>query len=182
MTLRQRIDRWRASKGYGVHAPLAFRLATTVVRAPKDAVYYGEERLQAFPGLGGRLLERATLLLRLTAFLQPSYVWLAPGVPDALKEAISLSGCVVRVYDGTLYPSDMPKSDFVVGYGSKINKGLIKTLMDSAKTFVWFDAPPFALAEASRVLKGGVMLEGIESMIVVQENESAPHIYGLRRF
>ena len=40
--LRSVCDRWRHSRGFGVHSPFAFRLVTEAIRPPRRYAYYAE--------------------------------------------------------------------------------------------------------------------------------------------
>lgn len=176
MTLGERFRRWRATRGYGVHSPQAFRLIGRVVRPPKNVVFYGEEQLLASRA-EMRLIRRARVLLRLVAELQPAYVWTSPGLPPLLSEAIRLAGCVVRVFDGAVFPDDYSKADLAVLYGVKPKKGELKKMMAEGKTVAAFNVSPKVMGQAEEVFSSGVLLLGTDSFIAVNTRGDAPHSY-----
>lgn len=45
--IRDFINRWRHSKGYGVHSPLGFRIVTECVRPPRGYAFYIDDVLDA---------------------------------------------------------------------------------------------------------------------------------------
>lgn len=181
MTLFEWLRRRRATKGYGVHSPLAFRLMKNVVRPPRDVRYYGEERLMVSEE-PYEIVRRARLLLRLTAELQTSYVWFSPGTPPLLTEAVLLAGGVIRVYDGELYPDELTKADMAVLYNFKIKKADLKKIMKPGKTLVAFNIRPKVAEWTEQLLQGGVLLEGVESLVAVNTPLDGAHIYRISKF
>ena len=181
MGITDRFSRWRHTKGYGVHSPLAFCLVQHVVKPSRNTIYYGEEKLDA-ADLPYKLVRRARILLRLVAELQPSSVWISPGMPELLSEAIRLAGCVIRVYDGELYPDGLSESDTVVLYNYKLKKTELRKIMVAGKSLVAFGIQSKAMSLIAGLLKGGVMLEAIESAIAVNTRDEAAHIYKILRF
>lgn len=181
MNLTELFSRWRHTKGYGVHSPLAFRLVTHVVRPRRDVIYYGEERLDA-SSLPYREIRRARILLRLVAELQPSYVWGSPDLPQIYADAIRLAGCVVRVYDGELYPDDFSKADLIVLNDFKPKKAEFRKMLAAGKSLIAFDVKPKVVEWACQLLKGGVLLEAGKSLIAVSTRDEAAHIYRISKF
>ena len=181
MTIGERFRRWRATKGYGVHSPLAFRLLGNVVKPQRNVMYYGEERLihefDSDPDL-----RRARLLLRLVAELQPSYVWKAPGLPDIYDRAVGYGGGAVRIYDGKIFPVEIRNSDLVVLHGKTPKAADIKKMMVPGKTVIGFGLKPGAVSRILAALDGGPALDGVESFIAVNRaGEEAP-VYQISKF
>lgn len=182
LTLGERFRRWRATKGYGVHSPLAYRLVKHVVRPPRDVVYYGEETLSATgasQGAAPREVARARMLLRLVAEMQPAYVWTSPGVPDLYLEAIRLAGGAIRLYQGDLFPDDFDKADMVVLGKPAPAKARLQKVMAPGKTLVGFDLPEKTAGQIASLMSGGVLLDGVGSLIAVNTSDPATHRYSL---
>lgn len=185
MRLTERFRRWRATRGYGVHSPLAYRLVTDAMRPPRDVAFYGEERLEEFAdakGLPRRELRRARLLLRLTAALQPSYVWVAPGVPELLREAVRLAGCAVRLYDGKTFPAELPHCDMAVTVANRLKRDRLGEFLRPGKALVGFDVPAVFTRDAEKAMTGGVVLDGAGSIVVVCTADAALHKYNISPF
>lgn len=184
MRLSERFRRWRAGKGYGVHSPLAFRLVRNVVRPPRDVIYYGEERLEleAPEGTPRSDVRRARLLLRLVAELQPAYVWTSPGLPDIFMEAIRLAGCVVRIFDGRVFPDGLADADMAVVDSIYIKKKDLLRFLKHGRALVGFDVPKRFFAMFGSAMQGGVMLDGSGSLIAVASPGDALHSYDVPRF
>lgn len=180
MKLTERFHRWRATKGYGVHSPLAFRLIQRVVRPPRDVVFYGEEKLEDFQ-LPRTMIRRARILLRFVAEQQPSYVWTSPGLPEIYSEAIRLAGCVIRIYDGALFPDDISKADMVVFNDGKIKKSELRKILVPGKSLIAFGVRPKVLEWTAQLLNGGIMLEAVDSMIAVCTRDEASHLYKISK-
>ena len=180
MRLSERFKRWRASKGYGVHSPLAFRIVKTVVRPGREYSYYGEERLRV--GREAPLLtRRAELLLRFVAQLQPSYVWVSPAMPEVFKEAVRLAGGVVRLYDGDVFPDDFDKADMIVLYGTALKKAQLKKLMSPGKSIVGFDLNARFLSWIPELMSGGIVLDAAGSVMAVNTGDSTVHSYKISK-
>lgn len=66
--------RWRHSKGYGVHSPLAFRIVTECVRPPRGYAFYADDLIDAkFNGLPDKKrYER--MKIRLANLIYPSHL------------------------------------------------------------------------------------------------------------
>ena len=182
MKLKERIKRWSASHGHGVHSPLAFRLIEHVVRPPRSVVYYGEERLKAMPDLAGIQLRRARMLLRLTAELQPSRVWLSPKASQSLEESVRFAGEVIRIFDGKIYPNEAESADLIVFDGGKANFKLLNRLVEAEKNVIAFGWKPRELNKVESLMKGGVLLNGVESFIMINRQGEELHKYNISKF
>lgn len=181
MTLLEHFKRWRATRGYGVHSPMAFKLLQRVVRPPRDVAFYGEEILEC-QTVPQRDIRRARMLLRLVAFLQPAYVWTSPGLPQIYVEAIRLGGGVIRIYDGEIFPDEASKADMVVCHDFRLTKKFLKKVMGAGKSLVAFGCGTSSLRNVCESLKGGVALEGLTSVIAVNTADPQAHIYRLSKF
>lgn len=186
MRLLERFNRWRASRGYGVHSPLAFRIVKNVVKPHRDVAYYGEEKLDFFAIDGKPASEkqrrRARLLLRFVAELQPAYVWMSPRLPEIYREAISNAGCVVRLFDGNVYPEELSNSDMVVVDGLRLTRKDLQKALKPGKSLIGFDIKPGMKQSVTDVLKGGVAIDAEDSVIAVSTADEAVHCYKVSRF
>lgn len=188
MTLKEWWKRWRATRGYGVHSPLAFRIVKNAVRPPRDVVYYGEERLDFFEESGKKgkkvhpdfhTLRQAKFLLRLVAELQPAYVWLSPKLPMVFREAVSLAGCVVRIFDGKLFPTELDNSDMAVLYFDRIKKKDLQKFLRPGHSLIGFGLSRSFMDSVKSAMPGGIILEGTDSIVAVATPDPAVHSYRL---
>lgn len=185
MNIGERFRRWKRSRGYGVHSPLAYRLVSQVVRPPRDYSYYGEEILEMnseSEKTDTTTVAQARLLLRLVAFIQPSYVWVSRKAPDIFTEAIKLGGSVVRIYDGEVYPDEILTADLAVIYRDKIKKSVIDRFLKPGKTLVGFELATAFVKMVERASKGGVVLEGVKGVIAVATSDPVSHNYRISSF
>lgn len=188
MKISERLRRWRASRGYGIHSPLAYRIVKYVVRPDSNVIYYGERRLEdealskASSQLTRRQVKRARLLLRLVAEIEPANVWVSPGMPQIYLDAIRLAGCVVRIYDGAVFPGEIKDADMVVADGGRISQKEFKTFMQPGRTFVGFGLRESFIRFLSVQVKGGILLEGDGSAIAVITDDGQLHQYEVSRF
>lgn len=184
MTPWEWLKRRFASRGFGVHSPLGFRLVRHVVRPSRDVAYYGEEKLEAMgfsSAVPDNTVRRAKLLLRFVAEMQPSYVWLASGLPEIYSEAVRLAGCVVRIYDGAVFPDDFVNADLVVTQAGALRKGILEKVLVARKQLVAFDVPESVRKTVENKAKG-VALEGDGSLLVVNTCDPQLHYYKVSRF
>ena len=194
MTLWEWLSRWRATRGYGVHSPLAFRLIKNVVRPASGVAYYGEAKLSPLAS-GPKEVKLAKSLLRFTAQMQPAFVWTTPEVPDIYIEAIRLAGCVVRIFDGEIFPDKINTADMIVICGlpsknrhmRKRQKGQktqgtpgkreLSRLMEDERSLFAFNMPVKEIENLAKCVKKGVVLESPDSMMAVGRKEGEAHRY-----
>lgn len=176
MSLWDWFRRWRATRGYGIHSPLAFRLATRVIRPEKGVIYYGEEKLSVAESPVKDIL-RARLLLRLVADLQPAYVWTSPGLPQIYTDAISLAGCVVRVFDGKFFPDRRNDVDMTVFAGDKVRKKDMQKFLRPGTSMIGLGIKQSLIARVPDLFKGGVVLKGKHSVIAVSTDDPQVNSY-----
>lgn len=99
--MADRYRRWRHSRGYGIHSPLAYTLVTEALYLRHGYAYYRETdpRLDAdSPGTArrARALYRLITVLR-RDFGSPLPVYLAPSAPACHRKAALLAGaCLVN--------------------------------------------------------------------------------------
>lgn len=181
MGIRERYRRWKATRGYGVHSPLAFRIVKHVIRPSRDVKYYGEERLEDSPQPFS-IIRKSRLLLRFVAEMQPAYVWTSPGLPEIFVDAIRLAGCVVRIYDGKVFPDEIDKADMIVLYKAHLAKKILDREMKRKITLIGFDLEPKMIANIRGLFKGGVLLDAVDGILLANTPGDAPHSYGIKRF
>lgn len=182
MGIAARLNRWRGSRGYGVHSPLAFSLVKHVLRPSRGVVYYGEEALMATDGLAGRELKRARILLRLVAELQPSFVWISPGASAHLQSAVRLAGEVIRIFDGSLFPDRYPEADLLVLDSFSPSPGQIAEMLATGKSLIAFNLKPEDIEKFKAANTSAIILEGVDSLIAVARPGLSPYIYNVSRF
>lgn len=78
------INRWRHTRGYGVHSPLAYRLVTECIRPNRHYRYYADDLIDTTLRKQPRAQRQARLLLRLQAQL-PGERFLILGSDKCLK-------------------------------------------------------------------------------------------------
>ena len=167
---------WKRLRGYGVHSPEAFRLVQRVVKSPGKVCYYGEEVLSTRDA-DSRLLRQARLLLRLTAYLQPAFVWTSPGIPALMTEAVSLAGEVIRIFDGKVYPDKTDEADLIVVYKKPLTKSVLDKAIAAGKSIVAFEVPEKFVETAFSRLKSGVFLEWRTGFILEPIADSEKYHY-----
>ena len=122
------IRRWRHTRGYGVHSPLAFRIVKECIRPDSHYGFYCDEYLEFEYHGDRRGLRHARLTIRLLNLLRPTHVWM----PDADKrtvEAIRMIMPKMRVAT----QKECPKTtDFIISSACSDTASLWKR-MDSQK-------------------------------------------------
>lgn len=181
MTLKEWFYRRRATRGYGVHSPLAFRIVKNVVRPPRDVRYYGEDRL-LLSDASLREIRQARMLLRFVAEMQPVTIWAGSKLPDLFIDAIRLAGGVVRIYDGKLFPEAVADADMMVAYGSGVKKEVVRKFLKPGKSVIGFSQKPSFLKGILAAPGGGVVIDGVDGVIAVATGDPVRHIYRVSRF
>lgn len=181
MRLVRLFRRWRASRGFGIHSPGAFLIIKRVIRPPKGTVFYGEENLSLRDAPVSQI-RRSRLLLRFVAERHAATVWVSPGLSEIYLEAIRLAGCVLRIYDGAVYPTEIGNVDLVVTDGYRIKKRDLVKCLSPGKSLIGFNLSPSFLKTIRTSLKGGWLLDGIDGVIAVATNDPEVHNYEISRF
>ncbi|MDE5794553.1 MAG: hypothetical protein K2I08_07525 [Muribaculaceae bacterium] len=73
------IRRWRHTRGYGVHSPLAFLIVKECVRPDRKYGFYSDAYLEFEYHEDRKGLRNAKLALRLINLLRPKRVWIPEG-------------------------------------------------------------------------------------------------------
>lgn len=85
------LKRWRNTRGFGVHSPFGYDIATRVVRPGRLYTYYGYEVINAAcerEGCSGKVRKQAKMLLRLAVLLNIDSAFLPTGVHPAFHSAL----------------------------------------------------------------------------------------------
>lgn len=151
------------------------------MRPDREVTYYGEDKLR-YADASPRQIARARMLLRFVAEVQPAYVWFSPGLPEIYREAIRYAGCVVRVFDGKVFPDGFADADMVVVDGSRLKKKDLQRFLRPGRSFAGFDLRPSFIDSIVSAMKGGVVVDGAGSLLVVSTDDSQVHSYAVSRF
>ena len=176
MRIGERIKRWRGRRGYGIHSPLAFRIVKNVVRPQRGTVYYGEEEL-LHADAPMRQIKESRLLLRFVAQLQPATVWVSSGTPEIYKEAVRRAGCVIRMFDGNIYPSEHSDADMTVLFKTRLKKKELHTVLRPGHSLIGFHLTQAFKITVRDAMKGGVVIDGVGFYIAVSTDDASLHAY-----
>lgn len=109
------IRRWRHTRGYGVHSPLAYRIVKECIRPDRRYGFYCDAYLDFEYHEDRRGLRRARMIIRLLHQLRPAYVWM----PDSDKRIVT----AIRIIMPKLRiatQKECPKgTDFIITYYRK---------------------------------------------------------------
>ena len=122
------IRRWRHTRGYGVHSPLAFRIVKECIRPDSRYGFYCDEYLEFEYHGNRRGLRHARLTIRLLNLLRPTDVWM----PDADKRIVEAIRMIMpKMLVAT--QKECPKTtDFIISSACSDTASLWKR-MDSQK-------------------------------------------------
>lgn len=73
------INRWRHTRGYGVHSPLAFRIVKECVRPDSRYGFYSDAYLDFEYHEDKKALKNARMAIRLINLLRPQRIWYPNG-------------------------------------------------------------------------------------------------------
>ena len=183
MIIKERINRWRHDRGYGVHSPLAFRIVRDVLSPQRGYSLYGYDDIASmFHGGNTRLKERrGRFLLRLGAGRQPSTVWHSSGFPKEYLESLKLAGGIIRIYDGEIFPEEMMKAEMIL-VEKKLPKDIGKILKKPGIIVVCLDVGEKNVARLAAKLDTGVMFDAVDSAMIITGSGISPMVYTVSKW
>ena len=111
-SLKDYIRRWRHTRGYGVHSPLAFSIVKECIRPDKRYGFYCDAYLDFEYHEDRRGLRRARMIIRLLNLLRPSLVWM-PDSDKRIATAIRMIMPKMRLSTHRECPKD---ADFIISF------------------------------------------------------------------
>lgn len=110
--LKEYIRRWRHTRGYGVHSPLAFSIVKECIRPDKRYGFYCDAYLdfEYHEDRSGR--RRARMIIRLLHLLRPACVWM-PDSDKRIATAIRMIMPKMRLSTHKECPKD---TDFIISF------------------------------------------------------------------
>lgn len=113
-TLLKYINRWRHTRGYGVHSPLAFRIVKDCVRPDSRYGFYSDAYLDFEYHGDKKDLKKARMAIRLINLLRPQRIWYPDG-DKRLRTALNLSFPSIPVATHKECPKN---TDFILSQNS----------------------------------------------------------------
>lgn len=108
------ISRWRHTRGYGVHSPLAFRIVKDCVRPDSKYGFYSDAYLDFEYHEDRKGLRNARMTMRLINLLRPGRIWY-PNGDKRLCTALKMSFPKIQVFTNKECPKN---TDFIISAGS----------------------------------------------------------------
>ena len=123
------IRRWRHTRGYGVHSPLAFRIVKECVRPDKKYGFYTDAYLDFEYHEERKALRYAKMTIRLINLIRPQRIW----YPNGDKRLFSgLKMSFPKLYIAT--QKECPKNiDFIICDGKNDYKKMWEKMNDTAE-------------------------------------------------
>lgn len=90
MRLSDYIARWRHTRGYGVHSPIAYRIVKECVRPDSRYGFYSDAFIDYEFRNDRKRCRNVRMLIRFVNLLNPGRVWI-PGCDNRIKTALILS-------------------------------------------------------------------------------------------
>lgn len=162
-------QRWRHTRGYGVHSPFGYQLVTRVIR-PGKVSYYGYADIDhALSGPHiGRLRREARMLLRLAAMLNPESIFLQNGAHPAYQAAVRALGTrtgIIRT------PKQAASCDMICSLGDFIPLDTLKQALSlSGHCVAIRDVPDGWADRLFETLPQGVMFTGPRNVLVINRD------------
>ncbi len=111
--LKEYIERWRHTRGYGVHSPLAYRIVKDCIRPDRKYAFYADAYLDFEYHEDRKSLKNAKMALRLINLLRPQRIWM-PEADKRLYSALKMSFTKIHITN----QKDCPKNvDFIICNG-----------------------------------------------------------------
>ena len=173
----------RNSHGFGVHSPLAVNLLRSVIRPHRNEGYYGYQtirseaystRRQGRP-CSHKDVNRACLILRLTAFLRPESVFLSSSESHLWHTAVRCADSRTPVVSHRHSAAAL----YVAGGhdATRIFMSDVSTLPEAA--FLLFDIGGDNIRILKKAMHEGVMFENGSSCLIVKRRDMQPQIYSI---
>ncbi len=108
--LKEYIERWRHTHGYGVHSPLAYRIVRDCIRPDRRYAFYSDSYLDFEYHEDRKGLKNAKMALRLINLLRPKRIWI-PGGDKRLCTALKMSFPKIQVTTQKECPKNI---DFII--------------------------------------------------------------------
>ncbi|MDE7382192.1 MAG: hypothetical protein K2N03_08740 [Muribaculaceae bacterium] len=197
--------RWRHTRGFGVHSPLAYQCVRRVLIPGRGYSWYAYEDIEIaletlpataqLPGEENRLRQKGRFALRLADFCRPSFVVAHPGVSSVVLAGIRGGGYRIAADNGEAEKrSDTEKwhedRGLTEGRGlhiieNKIGDEAWGNILRNGSDILYFSDNSRNIAIVSQLIKafmssccrGGVMIEGRKMLILMQRSEMALHEY-----
>ncbi|MDE5872145.1 MAG: hypothetical protein K2H22_09415, partial [Muribaculaceae bacterium] len=114
---RKAIRRWRHTRGYGVHSPLAFSIMKECIRPDRRYGFYCDAYLDFEYHEDRRGLRRARMIIRLLNLSRPKHLWM----PDADKRIVTAIRMIMPKMRLATH-KDCPKdTDFIISFNRHDN-------------------------------------------------------------
>ena len=113
--LKDWIRRWRHTRGYGVHSPLAFRIVKECIRPDERYGFYCDPYLDFEYHEDRRGLRRARMIIRLLHLLRPAHVWM----PDADKRIVTAIRMIMPKLRMATHKECPKDTDFIIAFDRK---------------------------------------------------------------
>lgn len=165
MGLTAVIQRYRHSRGFGVHSPFGYEIVTRCVR-PVGLAWYGYEEIDACESEGAdrKTLREARLLLRLFTMMKPRHVFIPESADDVYRVALA-------AYDSRAVAENRAEEacrcEAVCSIGESIGLEILaRVVMMPGHWLAVKDVPSGWADKLFDVLPEGMMLEGPANMLV----------------
>ncbi|MDE6668106.1 MAG: hypothetical protein K2K26_00315 [Muribaculaceae bacterium] len=165
----KRLNRWRHSRGFGVHSPYAYQLVCEIVRPDPRYGYYGYHDIEravmeahVSSSTETRFIRRACLLLRCVANLRPASVWLPPSSASCMTVAVAKGGScrlTAQVKDCELMVLSEPKAEDI--------DSMKRHITTHGHSLLVFGAGVGLATELSKVMTDGLILYGLSTLLAV---------------
>lgn len=121
------INRWRHTRGYGVHSPLAFRIVKECVRPDSKYGFYSDAYLDFEFHEDRKGLRNARMAIRLVNLLQPRRIWY-PNGDKRLCTALKMSFPSIHLATQKECPKN---ADFIINSDCRNIKSRWEKMYDS---------------------------------------------------
>ncbi len=149
--LKEYINRWRHTRGYGVHSPLAFRIVKDCIMPDSRYGFYSDAYLDFEYHEDRKGLRNARMAIRLVNLLRPKRIWY-PNGDKRLCTALKMSFPKIYLATQKVCPKNI---DFIISpepsdFWSKMDGMeecgmLVFAEMEESKTNDFFNPPTLSL-------------------------------------
>lgn len=171
------ITRWRHTRGYGVHSPLAFRIVTECVRPDSRYAYYADSRIEYLYAGDRRRCRQMRLIVRLIDQLRPEEVWM-PGAERRAAKVISEAFPSLRISIRQAAPE---RAGLIVIFGASVSSlpDAITRIFDNSRATALLCIHKSRVAERAVIPSATLTLRGREYTLSVSREGMQPVVYDI---
>lgn len=178
MSLAESYKRWRHTRGFGVHSPLAFAMVGAVVRPKGGYAFYGYAAVRRTAAMAeSAVTKQAEMLLRLAAFVDARSAFIPPHAQAPFLVALRAARSNMMLHRGL---DRVLTCDIICSSHDLVPLStIVEFLATPGRTVALRDAPKGWKESIFNALPEGLMLFGPRNIIVHSRSQMQKIAYSV---